>query len=327
MKQVEAGRYEFFASHIGYMEQQYQAKGTEQDEGAMLSLTSGQTVDDAVFRLIRAGVITGKVVDDAGEPMMGVNVSVLHKPTEEERDEEGPRGKKLEMTMVSGGQTDDRGEFRVFNLKPGEYYVKAVETGESWAFGGVMEAGNDATVLRELGSRVCPGLLSGRNATRPGTGHHAERRRRSPARHSPCARSSWWKWQAESLVRTAGLGFARMCASRIAGVSDWGSELGASTDSGGEFSIKGVAAGSYFINASMRDKDKYYSTQQKIEVGEARIDSLVLVLGVGATIHGRMPHGERHAASFRTDDGPSAVRGGRERHGFRLYRGQQRRHV
>jgi hypothetical protein len=36
--------YGFFATHIGYLEQQYRAKGTE--DGAALSLTPGQTVDE-----------------------------------------------------------------------------------------------------------------------------------------------------------------------------------------------------------------------------------------------------------------------------------------
>ena len=88
-----------YASHIGYLEQQYQSKGSADDEGAVLSLTSEQEVNDAMFRLVRAGVITGKVVDDTGEPMMNVNVSVLHKPSDEEREQEGPLGKKLEMTV------------------------------------------------------------------------------------------------------------------------------------------------------------------------------------------------------------------------------------
>src|ERR1017187_5866934 len=72
LKQVEAGRYEFFASHIGYLEQRYQAKGTEEGEGAVLSLLTRQAGNASMFRLIRASVITGKVVDDRGEPMMGV---------------------------------------------------------------------------------------------------------------------------------------------------------------------------------------------------------------------------------------------------------------
>jgi len=44
----------------------------------MLSLIAGQEITDVLFRLVGAGVITGKVVDDTGEPMIRVNVTVLH---------------------------------------------------------------------------------------------------------------------------------------------------------------------------------------------------------------------------------------------------------
>ena len=77
----------------------------------MLSLISGQEITDVLFRLVRAGVITGKVVDDTGEPMIGVNVTVLHKPSEEEREDAGPRAKKVEMTIASVGH--DRRSRRV----------------------------------------------------------------------------------------------------------------------------------------------------------------------------------------------------------------------
>ena len=78
LKKVVAGRYRFFASHIAYLEQTYQARGTEHRRGAMLSLIAGQEITDVLFRLVGAGVITGKVVDDTGEPMIRVNVTVLH---------------------------------------------------------------------------------------------------------------------------------------------------------------------------------------------------------------------------------------------------------
>jgi hypothetical protein len=100
-----AGQYRFFASHIGYLEQTYQARGTERRQGAMLSLIVGQEITDVLFRLVRAGVITGKVVDDTGEPMIGVNVTVLHKASEEELEDAGPRAKKIEMTTASVRQT------------------------------------------------------------------------------------------------------------------------------------------------------------------------------------------------------------------------------
>lgn len=285
IKQVQAGRYEFSATKIGYLEQHYQSKGAD-DEGAMLSLTSGQTMDDAMFRMVRAGVITGKVVDDAGEPMMGVNVSVLHKPTEEEREEEGPHTKKPEMTMVSGGQTDDRGEYRIFNLKPGAYYLKAADTMEHWG-GGMIESFSDWRVKEELGSPYAPiyypGVLQLEQAQTITLSAGEE------AQADLAMRKVKTVEVAGRVIGPDG-GPASHVYVRLtqAGIEDWGGELGAGVDNSGEFSIKGVTPGSYIVAAAMREKDKYYNTRQKIEVGETKIDSLVLMLGAGATIHGRM---------------------------------------
>ena len=49
-----------------------------------------------------------------------------------------------------------------------------------------------------------------------------------------------------------------------------------------------MAPGSYYIRAGVRDKDKYYNARQKIEVGEAKVEGIVLSLAGGATIHGRV---------------------------------------
>lgn len=287
IKQIESGRYEFFASHIGYLEQHYQAKTADADEGTVLSLTSGQDVNDAMFRLIRAGVITGKVVDDTGEPMMNVSVSVLHKPSDEEREQEGPRAKKLEMTSVSTVATDDRGEYRIYGLKPGEYFVKAVETGEGVMFFGQAQDDLDAMVLRELGSQYAPVFYPG--VLQMDQAQAVTLSAGEAAQADLAMRRMKMVEVAGRVIGPDGVPAVRAYV-RLSqpGVADWGGELGGGTDSKGEFSIKGVAPGSYYINAGTRDKDKYYSARQKIEVGEARIEGLVLNLGGGATIHGRM---------------------------------------
>jgi protocatechuate 3,4-dioxygenase beta subunit len=287
IKQVAAGRYEFLASKIGYIEQHYRSKDGE-DQGAILSLTSGQTVDDAIFRMVRAGVITGRVVDDTGEPMMGVTVSVLHKPGEEEREVEGPRRKKLEMIMVSGGSTDDRGEYRIYSLKPGEYYLKAAATGGHWISGGtMMMSGTDWALMQELGSPYSPLFYSGvlqleqAQAITLGPGEETQ---------------ADFAMRKVKMVEVAGrvLGPDGGPAIRTyvqlsqAGVSDWGVGMGASTDSGGRFSIKGISPGSYVVSAGTQEQGKYYNTRQKIEVGETNLDSLILAVGRGATIRGRM---------------------------------------
>lgn len=73
IKNITPGRYEFTASHTGYVDRKYQSKGN--DEGAVLALQPGDDVTDTVFRLLRAGVIAGHIIDENSEPMAKVTVS------------------------------------------------------------------------------------------------------------------------------------------------------------------------------------------------------------------------------------------------------------
>jgi carboxypeptidase family protein len=68
--------------------------------------------------LIRGGVITGRVTNAAGEPVIGIRVLAI--PV---RDHEGrPR-----QTAIGSSQrlTDDRGVYRIYGLQPGVYIVVA----------------------------------------------------------------------------------------------------------------------------------------------------------------------------------------------------------
>src|SRR5690606_656206 len=70
------------------------------------------------FALLRGGVITGRILDEYGEPLANVRVSAM-------RSEMTPAGRRM-----SGGAraatTDDTGAFRLFGLAPGAYYVSAM---------------------------------------------------------------------------------------------------------------------------------------------------------------------------------------------------------
>lgn len=296
IKKVLAGRYQFFATHTGYLEQNYQAKGTGRTEGAMLSLLPAQEVTDVLFRLVRGGVVTGRVVDDAGEPMIGVNVAVLHKPSEEEREDFGPRARKVEMTTASVTQTDDRGEYRIHGLKPGEYYVKATEVGFD-RFMGSQDGGmaQERMVLQTLGSQFAPmyypGVLQLDQA-------------------QPVMLQAGEEMQADfsmrriKLVEVTGrvMGADGGPETRAhveltpVGVEDWSGGLGSSTDTKGDFSIKSVSPGTYYISTGTYERGKVHSTRKKIDVGESNIDSVVLSLTGGATIHGRVVGGNPRAS-------------------------------
>jgi len=121
LTKIAPGRYHFAASHTGYVTQQYQEKSNKQ--GAILALSPGQELKDVLFRLVRGAAIIGRIVDENGEPMPSVAITVLRKPTADERqDWDLP---KLQLMSESEVTTDDRGEYRAWGLRPGEYYIKA----------------------------------------------------------------------------------------------------------------------------------------------------------------------------------------------------------
>jgi hypothetical protein len=72
---------------------------------------------DADVTLHRGSVVTGTIVDEFGEPLEGVIVQTLQVRRVEGRDVASRAGWDR--------RTDDRGQFRLFNLPPGEYLVAA----------------------------------------------------------------------------------------------------------------------------------------------------------------------------------------------------------
>lgn len=86
------------------------------DDLARFTYRIGQT---AVIRLVKGGVITGKVTTATGEPMIGVYVSPqMIKDAE---------GRPIRQTFGSRPRvTDDRGIYRLYGLSPGTYIVSTV---------------------------------------------------------------------------------------------------------------------------------------------------------------------------------------------------------
>src|SRR4051812_20915039 len=62
-----------------------------------------------------SGVISGRVVDDNGRPMRGLEVKALAFAIE--------NGKRVLAAKGNAAKTNDRGEFRLFWLEPAAYYV------------------------------------------------------------------------------------------------------------------------------------------------------------------------------------------------------------
>ena len=74
--------------------------------------------ESVIVRMARGGVITGRVTDEFGEPMVGVRVSA-----DRVRDSEGEPDRSVPSMNDSSRMTDDRGVYRIYGLEAGAYVV------------------------------------------------------------------------------------------------------------------------------------------------------------------------------------------------------------
>jgi hypothetical protein len=93
--------------------------------GTPLLLSEGENVDDINFAMARSCVITGRVTEPDGRPVIEQRVSVVSVDQPNQRPFFSPR------TIF---QTDDRGVYRMFGLRAGRYKVAVGQTDDG--FGG-----------------------------------------------------------------------------------------------------------------------------------------------------------------------------------------------
>lgn len=89
-------------------------------DGLFFTLAPGQSVKDAIITLIPSSVISGRVVDTSGRAVTRGLVSARRFSYDEFGEET--------LEEVRFANTTDTGEFRIFDLEPGEYYI--LVTGE-----------------------------------------------------------------------------------------------------------------------------------------------------------------------------------------------------
>jgi hypothetical protein len=111
--QIPAGSYDLEVSRANYLASRY---GQDQLDkpGATLSLAPGQKMTDLLFRLHHTAIITGRVLDEDGDPVRGATVAAVVHTT--------VRGKP-KTEMVSNNGTNDLGEYRIVDLAPGRYSI------------------------------------------------------------------------------------------------------------------------------------------------------------------------------------------------------------
>jgi len=135
---LQPGAYTISASSPGYVL-------SEQD-----SKTFYRPGDVATLNLIKGSVITGKVTNSSGEPVVGALIRAIktREPDESPVRVRGSIGSQISdsLAMFLGPyKTDDRGIYRIYGLAPGYYQVAAGgRSGQGLSLGGTNQYDSDA---------------------------------------------------------------------------------------------------------------------------------------------------------------------------------------
>jgi hypothetical protein len=296
LTELPAGRYTLTVSKSGFVALSYGQRRPLQ-AGTPLQLAEGQQLKGIEFQLPRGSVISGHVLDEDGDAMPGVIVRVMRYQYQQGERRLAPAG---------NGQTDDKGQYRVWGLMPGEYYVNAIARGggPGGQFGGPGGPGG-------FGGRG--GRFGGPGAG-PGGAPEQEQVNYAPTYYPGVPSVNEAKPVTVGLsqeVLDISFNMQLVRVSRISGIvsnpdgtpvtsgninlmpdaggargSQIGMNFGGRIQWDGSFTIGNVAPGRYILRARGDDSETPQFAAQPISVSGDDLSGVTVVLSSGATISG-----------------------------------------
>ena len=109
---IEPGQYRVSATRPGFV---YGQGGTS-GPGLAIAIAAGQKIRDVHLAMISAGVIAGRIADHNGDPVDNAQVQVS---------KASYAAGRRKLVAVQSVTTNDLGDYRLFGLTPGQYYVSA----------------------------------------------------------------------------------------------------------------------------------------------------------------------------------------------------------
>jgi hypothetical protein len=112
---VPSGNYALTVTRGGYLHAEYGQRGPH-GTGSVLTIPAGQRVSGVRLSMMRASAISGRVYDQNGAPAVNAQLHAWKISY--------ANGWRTAIPVVSQ-MTNDRGEYRLFGMAPGLYYVSA----------------------------------------------------------------------------------------------------------------------------------------------------------------------------------------------------------
>ena len=282
---LPAGSYRLFANagqySAAYLATTYGAKRApspmSQDPGTPIALADGQKFDKATIPLPRGAVITGRVTDDNGEPLARVQVYTMYM---------APGATRPQRTG-GNAQTDDLGNFRMFGLQPGDYFVVAEARGPTF----VQPNAPPESEEDKIGfiTTYFPGTPDEASAQRVRTRAGGE----TPGVEIRLASGRLFRVSG-TITDSQGRTSSRMNGSLIKASGTGSSSFGFSTDETGRFQMRNIPPGNYRLVVRGRNPGPEGGSVDNSEMAvmplavNADIEGVVVMTTPGATISGQV---------------------------------------
>ena len=111
---VAAGAYQVSFGAVGYV------SANNISGFRNIAVGDGENIENINFALVRGGVITGKITDADGRPLIEQAVQLFRADIP---DQPGQQDQAQQRQSINESITDDRGIYRMFGLNPGRYKV------------------------------------------------------------------------------------------------------------------------------------------------------------------------------------------------------------
>jgi len=278
MKDIEPGQYRFTASKAGFVQTSYGATPANR-QGTTLTLAKGQSAKDIEFRLQPHAVITGRVLDDDGDPVQYAQVQLMSYRT--------MQGKR-QLVPSSGASTNDLGEYRIFGIAPGKYFLSVIQRERGIAYGGVDRSAAQAPD-ESYPTTYYPGTLdlSGATQLNIATGSMMQgmdvtlrkvRTFRIKGRVTGFAPSM--RGGNVSVMPKGGAAYFLFAYERTNTM--WRSP-------GGEFELRGVRPGTYTITAqAWEPPSTQFIGKETIEVRDSDVEGVTIAISPGVEVSGTL---------------------------------------
>jgi protocatechuate 3,4-dioxygenase beta subunit len=243
--------------------------------GKPLTLSAGDSVEDTDFRVVRGGVVTGRVTDSDGNPVVAESIQVA--PADSTNGE--MRTPPIFMADQRDRSTDDRGVYRIYGLQPGHYRVSV---------------GSDGRTFRAPGSKYYrrtfyPSASEESQAkivevTAGGVSEDVDITLGAPERTFRIS-GRFVMADTNQPVPVTSFGYGMLDPNSRQFLGDYS---GGAANARGEFQATGLAPGRYkvFAYPSPIEAVEWYSDSTNFEITDSDVSGIVVKLRRGSTVSG-----------------------------------------